>query len=165
MAAVLTPGLTPFQRQQVADVLTRVGIVPRGLLASLFLDVDRAAARVLNPNWPMGIDCRVVAAELSVAHSVDRVIIGFAFGLAIGIRQGRTFAPPPRRHSKWISDEYKRLSEHNRRDVQRYIRKLLKAQDPPKPKAPKAEVELAAAKRWMQEAGQLARRKAKGDEQ
>jgi hypothetical protein len=58
-----------------------------------------------------------------------------------------------------------RRSSDNRRDVQRYIRKLLKAQDPPKPKAPKAEVELAAAKRWMEEAGRLARRKAKGDEE
>jgi hypothetical protein len=162
MAPLLTPGLTPFQRQQVADVLTRVGIVPRGLLASLFIDVDLAAVRVLNPTRPELTDCRIVAAELAGAHGVDRVTIGFAFGLAIGIRLGRTFIQP-RPRSKWISDEYKRLTESNRKDAQRYIRKLLKAQDPPPPRAPKAEVELAAAKRWTQDIGRLARRQANGE--
>jgi hypothetical protein len=164
MAAVLTPGLTPSQRQQVADVLKRVGLVPMGQLASLFIDVDRAASRALNSVWSTGEDCRVVAGELASAHRVEALTISFAYGLAIGIRQGRTFAPPPKHRSKWISDEYKRLTEPNRRDAQRYIRKLLKAQTPPRPKAPPAEVELAAAKRWAQEAGRLARKEAKGED-
>jgi hypothetical protein len=164
MAAVLTAGLTPFQRQQVAAVLRRVGLVPMGKLASLFIDVDRAAARVLNAARPSQQDCHVIAAELSRAHGIERLTVSFSSGLAIGIRQGRTFLPPPLRRSKWISDEYRRLTERNRRAAQRYIRRLLKAQEPEKRSAPSADVEMAAAKKWMQQAGRLARKQAKGDD-
>jgi hypothetical protein len=92
MAPLLTPGLTPFQRQQVADVLTCVGIVPRGLLASLFVDVDVAAARALNSTRPSREDCHSVANELAAAHGIDTLTASFAYGMAIGVRQGRRFA-------------------------------------------------------------------------
>jgi hypothetical protein len=107
---------------------------------------------------------RIVAAELAGLHGVERVVIGFSFGLAIGIRLGRTFAPPPKSRSKWISDEYKRLTEPNRRDAQQYIRKLLKAQTPPTPRPSSTAEELAAAKRWIREAGRLGRREGRGFE-
>lgn len=157
MAAPLTPGLTPFQRQRVADILHRVGCVPMGQLAGLFVDVDRAGVRAIDPVRPSGEDCRLVAAALAYEHHLEAVVVSFAYGLAVGVRQGRTFAPPPPRRSKWISDEYKRLSEPSRRDVQKYIRTLLRAQEPPKPPAPPAALEVEAARRWVRAAGKLAR--------
>lgn len=151
------PDLTPLQRQRVADVLTRVGRVPLGSITALFIDVDRAASRAVNPSRPSYEDCRIVAVELASAHHIDPATVAFTFGVAIGVRMGRTFAPPPTPRTKWISDEYKRLHEGNRRDVQRYIRKLLKAQEPPRPPAASPQEELAAARRWMQQAGKAAR--------
>src|SRR5687767_239315 len=112
MAALLTPGLTPFQRQQVADVLSQIGAVPMGQMASLFVDVDVAAARALNIRRPSRRDCLAVAAELAGEHQINPLIVSFAYGLAIGVRQGRTFAPKSAPRSKaWISEEYRQLHE------------------------------------------------------
>ena len=160
MRAVLTPGLTPFQRQRVGDVLHRVGLVPMGRLASVFIDVDRAAVRVLNTARPSREDCHVIAAELAGMHAIDRVTVGFCYGLAIGIRQGRTFAPVSRRSKQWISDEYRQLREHNRRAAARFIRQLLKAQGAPRPTTTKRGIadDVEAAQRWIREAGAVARR-------
>ena len=100
MAALLTPGLTPFQRQQVADVLAQIGAVPMGQMASLFVDVDVAAARALNIRRRSRRDCLAVAAELAGEHHINPLIIGFAYGLAIGVRQGRARSLRGRRRGR-----------------------------------------------------------------
>ena len=155
MAAVLTPGLTYRQRERLASALTRIGAVPVGSAASLFVDVDRAAVRALNGH-PVHVE--TFMADVADAHGLPLAVVATCHGIAVGVRLGRTFVTPPPRRRKWISEEYARLTEHNRRDVQRYIRKLLKAQSPPMPKRSDPAVELAAARRWSREAGRLARR-------
>jgi hypothetical protein len=62
-------------------------------LAGLFLDVDRFGVRALDPIRPSGEGCRLVAAALAYEHRLEPVLVSFAFGLAIGIRQGRTLRP------------------------------------------------------------------------
>ena len=140
MTPLLTPGLTPHQRQRVADILIRTGAAPTGELATMYCEADVTAARFLNDHT----GCHIPVAPT------------FLQGFAIGLRLGRTFAPLPRPRSKWISDEYRRLSEASRRDVQRYIRRLLRLQNPPPPKAPPAPVEVEAARTWAKKAGRLA---------
>jgi hypothetical protein len=142
---------------RIVDALTRVGLVPAGQIATLYMDADVTAARVLNSTRPSREDCWHVAAELAGVHQVDERTITFTYGLAIGIRQRLTFAPPPAARSKWISEEYKQLAEPDRRDVQRYIPKLLKVQTPPQAASPRARDELAAAREWTRAAGRLAR--------
>jgi hypothetical protein len=97
-------------------------------------------------------------AQLLEEHRHDARLVAYIAGLAHGVRLGRRFVKPPPPRSKWISAEYKRLTEPNRRDVQRYIRRLLKAQTPPRPAAPSADVEMASATRWSRRMGELARR-------
>lgn len=169
MAAMVTPGLTPLQRQQVADVLRRVGHVPLGQIASLFVDLDTAAARVLNVSRPSHDNCESVAQDAARQHQMEPIITSFAFGLAVGLRQGRAFAPaPPPRAKHWISEEYRQLYEENRRTAAKFIRTLLKAQGAPRQPGASSptrasqqatkESELAAAQRWARETGRAARK-------
>ena len=159
--AVLTPGLTYHQRERLADALRRVGGLPLGSITPLYLDCDVAAARALNVTRAEPADRRAVVLGIASEHKLPVDVVGFAYGIATGIRLGRTFATPPIQRSKWISEEYKRLSEPARRDAQRYIRKLLKIQDPPLPKSKPAD-EIAAAKAWARKAGRLAYAQATG---
>lgn len=154
MTAVLTPGLTYRQRERLASALTRIGAVPIGSAASLFVDVDRAAVRALNGH-PTHVE--MLMADMADAHGLPLAVVATCYGIAAGVRLGRTFIVPPPHRKKWISEEYARLTEHNRRDVQRYIRKLLKAQTPPTPKPSDPRAELAAARKWCRTAGAIAR--------
>jgi hypothetical protein len=158
MAAVLTPGLTPRQRERLSSALQRIGGAPVGVIASLFMDVDRAAVRALDPRGPIpGPSCTDVTSAIATAHRLPIEVIACCYGIAVGVRLGRTFIVPPSPRRKWISEEYARLTEHNRRDVQRYIRRLLKAQAPPTPRSSDPHAELSAARKWIRTAGALAR--------
>jgi hypothetical protein len=92
------------------------------------LDVDVAAARGLNPLTDNAASCSMLAASFAAEHKIPIDVAACAYGIAVGVRLGRTFAPPAPRRTKWISEEYKQLTESNRRDVQRYIRRMLKIQ-------------------------------------
>jgi hypothetical protein len=126
--AVLTPGLTPFQKLRLSDALRRIAGLPLGSIAQVYLDVDVAAARGLNPLTDNAASCSVLAASFAAEHKIPLDIAACAYGIAVGVRLGRTFAPPAPRLKKWISEEYKQLTEPNRRDVRRYIRRILKIQ-------------------------------------
>jgi hypothetical protein len=159
--SVLTPGLTYHQKQRLADALRRVAGLPRGSIAVVYMDADVAAARALDYRFTTGSEsvsaCLAIAASIAAEHRIPVDVAACTYGIAVGVRLGRTFAPQPKARSKWISEEYKRLSEPARRDVQQYIRRLLKIQDPPTPKAPASpQEELAAAKRWAREMGHVA---------
>ena len=154
--AVLTPGLTPNQKQRLADALRRIAGLPLGSIAQIYSDADVAAARAFNIYTDNPTTCSTVAASIAAEHQIPVVVAACAYGIAVGVRLGRTFAPQPRARSKWISDEYKRLSEPARREAQKYIRKLLRIQDPPPPKAPPPGVEGEAAKAWAKKMGRLA---------
>ena len=162
MSALLTPGLSYRQRERLADALRRVGGLPLGSITPLYVDCDVAAARALNVRREEPANCRGVVLNIASEHKLPVDVVGFAYGIATGVRLGRTFAPEPRSRSKWISDEYKRLTEPNRRDAQRYIRRLLRIQEPPPPKAAPIADEVAAAKRWSREAGRRAWAESKG---
>lgn len=159
MTGVFTPTLTPRQKQDVADLLHRAGGVPVGSLASVFADVDVLAARALNIRRtdaaPRAGD---VAPALAADHRVTPIAASFSFGFALGIRLGLTCIPPMRRAKHWISEEYKRLHEDNRRTVARFIRQLLRAQDPPIRKTRPSGRDAESARAWMQTAGRLARK-------
>ena len=156
--SVLTPGLTPNQKQRLADALRRVAGLPLGSVAQVFMDADVAAARALDYRTDTPTPCRAIAAGITAEHKIASDTAACTYGIAVGVRLGRTFVPQPKARSKWISAEYAALSEPNRRDVQRYIRRLLRIQNPPARanKAASAQEELAAAKRWAREMGRLA---------
>ena len=174
MAAVLTPGLTPLQKQRLADALRRIGGLPLGSITTLFLDCDVAAARALNATLTEPTSCQAVVRAVAAEHQVTIDVAGFTYGMATGVRLGRSFAPEPKPRSKaWISEEYRQLTEPNRRDAAKYIRKLLKAQGVPRPThraygvgAPATaptrghtattESDGEAAKRWAREMGRVA---------
>jgi hypothetical protein len=164
MPLLLTPGLTPFQAARLRDDLVRLTALPEAIVAPLYMDADRYAGRYMLKHAADGhATASDIADDLLREHrQVSAALVGYIAGLAHGIRRGRTFAPPPRARSKWISDEYKRLSEPNRRTVQKHIRALLKAQTPIRQPAPSAAAELAAAKRWTERFGRAARRQAAG---
>jgi hypothetical protein len=165
-AAPLTPGLTPQQRIRVADALTRIGNVPTGSVAMLFMDVDRAAARALDPltvDASLTLVSESVAMRVATEHKLAREVVAYAYGLAIGIRLGTRFAPrPPKRSKQWISEEYKQLNEDYRRLAARLIRDLLKVQGSPRStervKGSSAKDEAMAARKWVREMGRAARR-------
>jgi hypothetical protein len=162
MPPLLTPGLTPLQAARLRDDLVRLTGLPEGIAAPLYMDADRYAGRyMLKPAADDYGSANDIADDLlRLYRQVPAALAGYIAGLAHGIRRGRTFAAPPRARSKWISDEYKRLSEPNRRTVQKHIRALLKAQTPARQPAPSAAAELVAAKQWVQRFGAAARRQA-----
>ena len=156
--AVLTPGLTSNQKERLADALRRIAGLPVGSVAVVYMDADVAAARALDLRGTTAGPCLAVAAWIAAEHRIPVDVAACCYGIAAGIRLGRTFATPPHRRSKWISDEYKRLSEPNRRDAQKYIRKLLRAQGPPpRPPAASPQEEIEAARAWAKRAGREAR--------
>jgi hypothetical protein len=159
MANVLTPGLTPHQKQRLADALRRVAGLPLGSIALVYTDADVASARALDAReLDRAQPCLAVAAWIAAEHRIPVDVAACVFGIATGVRLGRTFIADRPHRSKWISDEYKRLSEPNRRDVQRYIRRLLKIQEPTR-HAPAAspQEEVAAARQWIKTAAQRRR--------
>jgi hypothetical protein len=164
-AAPLTPGLTPQQRIRVSDALTRIGNVPRGSVAMLFMDVDRAAARALDPltaDASRTLVSESVAMRVATEHKLAGEVVAYAYGLAVGIRLGTRFAPRPKRSKQWISEEYKQLNEDYRRLAARIIRDLLKVQGSPRSteriKRGSANAEAMAARKWVREMGRAARR-------
>ena len=141
----------------------------------MYLDADVAAARALDYRTDRPTPLGTVAAGMAAEHKIAIDIAACAYGVAVGVRLGRTFAPPAKPRSKaWISDDYRQLTEPNRRDAAKYIRKLLKIQGAPRtigrPYAPTSpatpasddvragdpEAELAAAKRWARDIGHVA---------
>ena len=176
-----TPGLTHGQRHAVADALRRVGGVPLGLLALVFMDVDRAAAQAFSPRNAVraalrGEDIKdqvrttsdlpqYVAAE----HGVSVSAAAFAYGCAIGLRLGRQFWPRSERPRRYISDDYRRLDRNQKDRVTRIIRGMLTGYDVimkpgPKPGPQRQtiiEADLAAGARWKRESGQRVRNEAR----
>jgi hypothetical protein len=136
----LTPGLTDSQRQRVADILERVGGVPLGLLAMVFSDVDRQAANVFSTRYFVRAALRgeretapraePIAEMVAKEHQIPVPVAAFAYGYALGVRLGRTFITPPKRPRQSISDDWSRLHEQNKATAKRYIRGLLRAQEP-----------------------------------
>jgi hypothetical protein len=112
--------------------------------AEAFAEIDRLSAEMVRTGAP--------------SDAVENAGGGRSWGArgSLRLRVGRRFVKPPPPRSKWISAEYKRLTEPNRRDVQKYIRRLLKAQEPRRPPAPSADVEIATARR-TREIGRTAR--------
>jgi hypothetical protein len=155
---VLTPDLTPLQAASLRDNLLRLTGLPEAAASGVYINADRIAGRYLlstyaaDPQRASGI-----IAELLEEHRQNAQLVAYIAGLALGVRLGRRFSLPPKPRAKWISDEYKRLAEPNRRDVQKYIRKLLKAQEPPPPRAARAEDETATAREWARRVGREAR--------
>ena len=135
---MLTPGLTYEQGRRLEEYLLRLSGLAKAPAVALYQDADRVAGRILNPYGPLdvprGLD---TTGALRAGHAAcPGPVVGYVAGLAFGVRLGRTFTAPPRRRSTWISEEYRRLSESSRREVQRFIRRLLKAQEAPQVAAP-----------------------------
>src|SRR5688500_1429556 len=123
--SVLTPGLTPHQKQRLADVLRRVAGLPLGAITAIYLDADVAAARALNYRTTTQTPSGTVAACIAAEHTMATDTAACAYGVAVGVRLGRTFGPQPKSRSKgWISEECRQLSAPNRRDAAKYIRRL-----------------------------------------
>ena len=160
MTVLLTPGLTRLQAERLRTDLLRLTGLPEGIASGIYADADRIAGRYLMS--PHAADHQVALctiAALFAEHRQEVQLVAYIAGLAHGVRLGKRFSPPPLSRSKWISEEYKRLTEPNRRDAQRYIRKLLKAQTSalaPRPASSAAE-DLADARRWVRDVGRLAR--------
>jgi hypothetical protein len=137
----LLPGLTHGQRQQVAEALSRVGTVPIGLLALVFMDVDRYAAQCFSARYAVRAGLRgerepmpradVVTAIVSEEHHVSSGAVAFAYGLACGLRLGRRFWPHTtintRRH---VSLDWQRLDKNQRERVTRFMQALLAGLEP-----------------------------------
>jgi hypothetical protein len=127
-----------------------------------YRDADLHAGRVLNTRASLDpIPACATVAALRAAHPLAGIMAAYVAGLAFGVRLGKTFAPLPGKRSKWISDEYRRLSESARVEVQRMIRTLLRAQQPvPRRHSQRpadAAADMAAVQRWKQSAGRAAR--------
>lgn len=161
-ARLLTPGLTPRQTDRLREHLTRLTAMPGA--SSIYIDADRAAGRwLVSPHAVDHPPARCTIAAIAADYPAATLdVVGFIVGFAHGIRIGRTFAPPaPPRSKRWISEDYRQLTDAGRRDASRYIRKLLKVErrilERPKQTAAPAAVEAAAARRWAQTAGKSAR--------
>src|SRR5688572_5206914 len=158
MPELLTPGLTRLQAEGLRLDLIRLTGMPAAVAIGIYADADRIAGRYLmSPHAADHLNAQCTIAALLADHRHDRQLVAYIAGLAHGVRLGRRFIKPPPPRSKWISDEYKRLTEPSRRDVQKYIRRMLKAQEPRRPPAPSADVEIAAAQDWTRHIGRLAR--------
>lgn len=172
---VMTPGLTPHQKQRLADAVRRAGGVPLGAITTVYMDADVAAARALNP-YSDFTDAEAVAEAIASEHHLSVTIAACAYGIAVGVRLGRTFAPQPKPRSRaWISEDYRQLTEPNRRDAAKYIRRLLRGQGTSRPlgrpygalsppssvpreagRPASIEEKIAAAKRWVRDIGHVA---------
>ena len=174
----LTPGLTLGQRRQLADALERVGGVPVGLLALIFMDVDRSAAQVFDARFAVRAARRgerdaipradEVAMSVASEHAASRGAVAFTYGCAIGLRLGRQFWPRSLRPQRYLSDDYRRLDRNQKDRVTRFIRALLRGDEPrhvpgPKPGSQRATVaeDLVAIRRWKREAGERVRAEAR----
>src|SRR5688572_16047418 len=103
--SVLTPGLTPHQKQRLADALRRVAGLPHGSVAHIYLDPDLAAARALDYRTDTPTPCRAIAAGMAAEHKIAPDLAACTYGIAVGVRLGRTFTPQQKPRSKgWISD-------------------------------------------------------------
>ena len=155
---MLTPGLTHNQAYRLHEYLWRLSGLSPAAAVPLYQDADLVAGRILTARASTPLEGAAdTIATLRENHRHSASIIGYVVGFAFGVRLGKSFAPPPRPRSKWISDEYRRLTEPNRREVQKVIRLLLKAQSPPPPKSSRPEDSIASAIRWMRTAGRQAR--------
>jgi hypothetical protein len=156
---MLTPGLTVNQAFSLDEYLRRLSGLPPAAAVPLYQDADLVAGRILSTRASVDLErASDTIAALRDVHPQPVAIVAYVTGLAFGVRLGKTFSAPPKRRSKWISEEYKRLSEPSRRQVQRLIRMLLKAQEPAlfnKRRDPQEDV--ADARRWIQAAGKQAR--------
>src|SRR5512146_1074619 len=124
LVRVLTPGLTPRQAARLQEHLSRLTRLSADVAAFAYIDADRAAGRwLMSPHVAGHPHAATTIATLAGAYAADEGILGFVAGLAHGVRLGRTFAPQAAPRAKqWISDEYRRLSEHLRRHVARMVR-------------------------------------------
>ena len=87
------------------------------------------------------------------------MLVAYIAGFAHGVRLGRTFTKPQPR-SRWISADYDRLALPLKQQAAKYVRRLLKEQEPPAPRRPTAAetaAERASLKGWMQRSGREAR--------
>jgi hypothetical protein len=179
-APTLLPGLTQGQRQQVADALSRVGTVPVGLLALVYMDVDRYAAQAFSARYAVRAALRGernavrraddVADIVSHEHHVTMQAASFAYGCAIGLRLGQRFWPRSTRTQRYLSDDFAKLDRNQRDRVTRIVRNLLEGIEPyrtpgprpgTKPRHVTIATDLAAAKRLLREAGQRVRAEAR----
>ena len=176
-----TPGLTHGQRQQVADALHRVGGVPVGMLALVFMDVDRAAAQVFSTRYAVRAALRGerdatpraddIVPAVAHEHGVSLSPAAFAFGLAVGLRMARRFWPERTRNlRRHVSDDWARLDKNQRERTKRFMQMLAAGLEPrfasgpalgSRRKATTIAADLAAAKRLLREAGQRVRAEAR----
>jgi hypothetical protein len=157
---LLTPGLTPRQTDRLREHLIR--LTASGAAVPVYIDADRLAGRwMLSPHAADHQPARCTVATIKADYPAMAIeLVAYIAGFAQGIRIGRTFAPAPASRAKrWISEEYRQLTEPGRRDAARYIRKLLKIERhrDVKPHAAPAAVEAASARAWVRKAGQTAR--------
>jgi hypothetical protein len=173
---MLSPGLSPHQQTTVSDYLARIGHVPAGVVVPLFSDVDVAAARALDirhtlrlqrrtPGRTITADemlsCASVLGRVCVEHAVSLTTAAFAYGCALGLRLGREFAPRMRRPRQSLSEDYAKLHDTNKREAAKFIRGLLRIQNPASVQRRTSAKALAddvnSARRWAHDAGKLAR--------
>lgn len=166
----LTPGLTHGQRQAVADALRRVGGVPLGKLAVVFMDADVWAARAFSARYAVRAALREagdapraddVVPPIADEHGVPAGSVAFTFGLAVGLRLGQRFWPRGMRTLRYLPDDFAKLDRNQRDRVTRIVRSLLAGIEPyrtpgvrPGTRRPQTimAADLEAAKRWKKAA-------------
>jgi hypothetical protein len=106
-----------------------------------------------------------VAAMAAAEHRIPITVAAFCYGMACGVRLGRSFVPVPKRPRQIISEDWQRLHPNNRKTAARFIRSLLRVQEPevtPVRNLPDRVTgkDAETARRWMREAGQRVRNEA-----
>lgn len=155
---LLRPGLTDRQTQRLQGHLLQLTATASAL--SIYTDADRYAGRWMATPAACGREPALSAVDGVRADHLNTpiILVAYVTGMAQGIRIGRTFAPIQRRAKQWISEEYRRLTVAGRRDVQRYIRKLLKIeQRKPAAAGAPAATEATHAREWARQMGSNAR--------
>jgi hypothetical protein len=163
---LLTPGLTDRQTQRLSWHLSRLTASAPDTVP-IYTDADRFAGRwIAMPERAGRTPALSAITEVAEGHPATAItLVAYITGLAQGIRLGRILAPAQKKRAKrWISEEYRRLSEAGRREVARYVRRLLALEiGNPKPRRmASAKEEARAARAWIQRAGAETRERAKG---
>ena len=142
--ACLAPGLLPFQRQKLADVIRHIGGVPLGQIAPVFMNADVRAVRALDPNATdlHAEACATIAPVLAKEHAIGIMPAAWCCGFAIGLRLGRKFGR--------LRQGPQFLERLPQRRIEKLIGMVSAALGP--------DVEEVAARTWAREAGKTARR-------